>query len=159
MPFGRIWEAGGGPAGFPHDCGPVLCVTNQTVLAGVDPATGRTLWSSPAWQYASVFDDRHLFAGDRQDDPEAAMLEPRTGRVLSRLGHTFAVGQVLLRADTKALGRIAFDYYDPAADVVRMTGAAVTDGAAWGCVSWRAYVACSTAAGPTKVWKVPIPRP
>ncbi|BEL11973.1 hypothetical protein Q0Z83_101640 [Actinoplanes sichuanensis] len=68
-------------AGFPQDCGPMICLAGfPSGLSVVDPATGREVAHSDGFDTAEVIGDRVLVAQASQTQPELAVLDPRTGR-------------------------------------------------------------------------------
>jgi outer membrane protein assembly factor BamB len=150
------WRTVGGPPGYVHDCGPVLCVSDSERVSGLDPVDGSVVWSDEAWADASRLGDGTLLAYDRQDEPRSAILDARTGAVRRLLGHTYVIGGVELRADTEILGRTWVNVADPGAgdDAVHVVGALET-AAPYGCSVLAPYLACPTSAGPTTVWRIP----
>jgi PQQ-like domain len=150
----RRWRTEGGPTGFVHDCGPVLCIADAGRVSGLDPSDGSVRWSDPAWSNAFRLGEGVLLAYDRQEDPESAILDARTGAVRRKLGHTLAVGGLELRADNKIVGRTWVAVTDSADDTVHTVGAMQT-AAPYGCTVRRPYLACPTSAGPTTVWQIP----
>ncbi|GAA3912598.1 outer membrane protein assembly factor BamB family protein [Actinoplanes auranticolor] len=150
----RRWRTENGPTGYVHDCGPVLCIADSRGLSGLDPSDGSVRWSDPAWSNAFRLGEGVLLAYDRQEDPESAILDARTGAVRRKLGHTLAVGGLELRADNKILGRTWVAVTDPADGTVHTVGSMQT-AAPYGCTVRRPYLACPTSAGPTTVWQIP----
>lgn len=150
------WRTVDGPAGYVHDCGPVLCVSDNRRVSGLDPGDGVVRWSDPAWSSASRLGDGTLLAYDRQEDPESAILDARTGAVRRGLGHTQVTGGVELRADTEVLGRTWVSVAGPAGgDGAVHTVGSLDTAAPYGCTALAAYLACPTSAGPTTVWRIP----
>jgi len=148
------WRVDGGPAGFVHDCGPVLCISDARWVSGLDPSNGTVRWSDPAWSNATPWGEGTLLAYDQQEYPESAILDARTGAVRRELGRTHAVGGLELRADTEIPERTWVAAADPADGVVRTVGSVQT-AAPFGCSVERPYLACPTTAGPTMVWRIP----
>lgn len=148
------WRVDGGPAGYVHDCGPVLCISDARWVSGLDPSNGAVRWSDPAWSNAMPWEDGTLLAYDQQEYPESAILDARTGAVRRQLGRTHAIGGLELRADTEIPERTWVAAADPADGVVRTVGS-VRTAAPFGCSVERPYLACPTTAGPTMVWRIP----
>jgi hypothetical protein len=150
----RRWRTEGGPTGFVHDCGPVLCISDTRWVSGLDPSDGSVRWSDPAWSNAFEQGSGTLLAYDQQEIPESAILDARTGAVRRKLGRTYTVGGLELRADTRIEGRTWVTAVDPADGSVRTVGSMET-AAPYGCVASGSYLACPTTAGPTTVWQIP----
>jgi outer membrane protein assembly factor BamB len=150
----RRWRTEGGPTGFVHDCGPVLCISDTRWVSGLDPSDGSVRWSDPAWSNAFEQGNGLLLAYDQQEVPESAILDARTGAVRRKLGRTLTVGRLELREDSRIPGRTWVAVADPAAGTVRTVGSMQT-GAPYGCVTSGQYLACPTTAGPTTVWQIP----
>ena len=150
----RRWRTEGGPTGFVHDCGPVLCISDTRWVSGLDPADGSVRWSDPAWSNASPLGAGTLLAYSQQENPEAVVLDARTGTVLRKLGRTYAVGGLELRQDSRIAGRTWVAVPDPADGSVHTVGSMDT-GTPYGCEVRRPYLACPTSAGPTTVWQIP----
>ena len=150
----RRWRTEGGPTGFVHDCGPVLCIADTRWVSGLDPGDGSVRWSDPVWSNAYRQGDGTLLAYDQQEDPESAILDARTGAVRRKLGRTYSVGGLELRQDSRMAGRTWVTVPDPADGTVRTVGSLQTE-APYGCLVRRPYLACPTSAGPTTVWQIP----
>jgi len=148
------WRTSGGPTGFVHDCGPVLCISDNRWVSGLDPSDGSVRWSDPAWSNAVERGDGTLLAYDQQENPESAILDARTGALRRELGRTITVGGLELREDSKVAGRTWVAVADAADGTVHTVGSMQT-GAPYGCLVQRPYLACPTSAGPTTVWQIP----
>jgi outer membrane protein assembly factor BamB len=153
-PLTQLWRTEGGPVGSVEDCRAVLCITDTRWVSGVDPNGGAVRWTDPAWSAASPYDETRLFAYDQQEQPETALLDAATGRMIRKLGHTVQIGPALLRSDDKIAGRAWVSLVDPADGVIHAVGSLDTV-AAYGCDLRGAYLACPTVAGPTTVWRLP----
>ena len=152
-PVARLWQVENAPIGTVVDCGSLLCVAGTRSVAAVDPADGAVRWTQREYGIAFRFDARSVFAYDHQGDPETALLDTATGRVLRRLGHSRQLGQVVLRADPAAPGRTWVSAPERGTGVVRTLGA--LDGvASFRCVATDRYLICPTTAGATGVWRV-----
>ncbi|MEU8608490.1 PQQ-binding-like beta-propeller repeat protein, partial [Actinoplanes sp. NPDC048791] len=150
----RRWRTEGGPTGFVHDCGPVLCIADSGRVSGLDPSDGSVRWSDPAWRNAFRLGEGTLLAYDQQENPESAILDARTGAVRRELGRTLSVGGLELREDSKLAGRTWVAVADGGDGTVHTVGSMQT-GAPYGCMVRRPYLACPTSAGPTTVWQIP----
>jgi outer membrane protein assembly factor BamB len=150
----RRWRTEGGPTGFVRDCGPVLCISDDGRVSGLDPGDGSVRWSDPAWRDASLLGDGTLLAHDQQESPESAILDARTGAVRRKLGRTHLLGGLELREDKKIADRTWVAVEDPADGTVHTVGSMQT-GQLYGCLVRRPYLACPTPAGPTRVWRIP----
>ena len=148
------WRTSGGPTGFVHGCGPVLCISDNRWVSGLDPGDGSVRWSDPAWSNAVERGDGTLLAYDQQENPESAILDARTGALRRELGRTITVGGLELREDSKVAGRTWVAVADAADGTVHTVGSMQT-GAPYGCLVQRPYLACPTSAGPTTVWQIP----
>jgi hypothetical protein len=150
------WRTEGGPAGFVHDCGPVLCISDTRWVSGLDPGSGAVRWSDPAWSNASPLSDGRLLAYGQQEIPESAILDARTGSVVRKLGQTYVTGGMELRADTRIPGRTWVNVTDShAGDGAVHTVGFLETAAPYGCTVLAPYLACPTSAGPTTVWRIP----
>jgi outer membrane protein assembly factor BamB len=154
LPVTRLWSAAGGPAGYVSDCAAVLCVADTRSVAGIDPATGAVRWTAPEIGSADRLDATRLLGYDQEENPNAAILDARTGRVVRRLGQTFRVAGLLVRLDGVVPGRSWVSVVDPA-DGTPHTVGSLTVGAPYGCAARSAYLACPTINGPTGVWQLP----
>jgi hypothetical protein len=154
VPLVQLWRAGGGPVGSVFDCAAVLCVADTRFVSGVDPADGAVRWTAPEFSSAERYDASYLFAYDQQENPQSAVLDAATGKVLHRLGQTVRVADLLLRSDTVIPGRAWVAVVDPADGATHTVGS-VNTGAPFGCDVRGAYLACPTTPGPTVVWRVP----
>ncbi|RSM51798.1 hypothetical protein DMB66_40920 [Actinoplanes sp. ATCC 53533] len=146
------WRTRGGPTGFVHGCGPVLCISDSRWVSGLDPGDGSVRWSDPAWSNAFERGDGTLLAYDQQEKPESAILDARTGALRRKLGRTLTIGGLELREDSKVAGRT---WVADAADGTAHTVGSMQTAAPYGCLVQRPYLACPTSAGPTTVWQIP----
>ncbi len=72
---------------YPYACGIVICLTGRPGgLAAIDPATGRDLWRNDFWAFTQPIGDRLLVGVDDLIDPELAVLDPMTGRIVADVG-------------------------------------------------------------------------
>jgi outer membrane protein assembly factor BamB len=165
VPFARLWSRDAGSDGAPVDCGPVWCLFRQdgdaltddgTAGAGVeaiDPATGRLRWRAAGYAFAAGLDGL-VVAGDTQEDPEISLLDPATGVLVRRLGRVIRVGDLLLHADTRAVGSAWVGRLEAAGGSWRVLGR-VDSATPYGCEHRGRHLACPTTAGPTRVWRLP----
>jgi putative pyrroloquinoline-quinone binding quinoprotein len=165
VPFTRLWQRTAGPTGLATDCGPVWCVASAVPgisalgdpsavgVSAVDPDTGQPLWTNRDLSFAFRFDERTVLAGDEQENPDVTLRDPRTGRLLQRLGAVVRTRDLLLHPDTAAPGWTWVEIRDQAGRV-RPVGV-VAVGAAFGCEQHDDYLACPTLNGPTVVWRFP----
>lgn len=152
-PIARLWEVDDAPIGTVVDCGSMLCVTGTRSVTAVDPADGAVRWAQSSYGIAFRYDAHSDFAYDNQEDPEAALLDAATGRVLRELGHSRQLGQVVLRADPAAPARTWVSAPEPGTGVLRTLGG--LDGvASFRCVAADSYLVCPTTAGGTGVWRI-----
>jgi outer membrane protein assembly factor BamB len=152
----RLWQSAGAPVGRVLDCGAVLCVADDGQVSGIDPGTGAVRWRRSDLAFALRNDDHSLYAYDRQDTPHMSLLDAVTGVQLRALGPAVQVGDVLLRYDTAVVGRTLVEVGNPADGTLHVAGALAT-AAPYGCEAEGPYLACPTIAGPTQVWRVPMP--
>ena len=150
----RRWQVTGGPAGYVVDCGPVICVAEDGLVSALDPADGRVLWQRRGLGIAFRYDDRSLLAYDESENPEAMLLDPRTGAVRLRLGRVVQLGDALLRADSVRIGRNWVEVADD--DGVLHVVGALDTAVASRCASRGQYLACATSTGATQVWRIPF---
>jgi outer membrane protein assembly factor BamB len=153
QPVARLWQADGGPVGTVADCGVVLCVAGAGSVSGVDPAGGAVLWSRPPYASAVRYAGPTLFASEDRQNPDTALLDATTGRVLRRLGHSRQLGGLVLRTDRGATVRTWVLAPDPQTGGVRVLGS--FDGvASETCLAITGYLACPTTQGATTVWRL-----
>ena len=153
VPVARLWQVDNAPIGTVVDCGGILCLAGARSLTAVDPATGAVRWTQPSYGIAFGYDARSVFAYDNQENPEAALLDVATGRVLRGLGRSRQLGRVVLRADPAGHGRTWVSAPDRGTGVVRTLGS--LDGvASFRCVAADGYLVCPTTAGATAVWRI-----
>ncbi|MGA5304073.1 PQQ-binding-like beta-propeller repeat protein [Nucisporomicrobium flavum] len=148
------WQVRGGALGTVYACGRILCMSDGHRLNGIDPDDGSLLWTAPAWSSAGLTPDGRLVAATWAEDPETAEIDPASGAVLRPLAHTFFVGDVELRGDTKLTGRtwVSITGGDGAPHTVGWLDTT----APYGCEADGPYLACPTIAGPTGVWRLPL---
>lgn len=152
----QIWRTTDGLPGGLTDCGPVLCVSDGTTLAAIDPATGRQLWTQPRWQYGYALGSGALLASHSGSEQEATLLDPATGRPLLELGPVAAIygtSGLFLRTegDAHTVRVITVDPHDGAVRLVGDVGAVTP----YRCSAAGDYLGCPTVAGPTKIWRLP----
>ncbi|MEU4621452.1 PQQ-binding-like beta-propeller repeat protein [Actinoplanes sp. NPDC023801] len=73
--------------GYPHDCRPTICIASYGGggFSAVDPADGRRLWHVDGYDSSEVIDGHVLVASASQAEPVLALLDPVTGRVVTRI--------------------------------------------------------------------------
>jgi outer membrane protein assembly factor BamB len=151
-----LWHTTDGLAGGLTDCGTVMCVSDGTTLAAVDPATGRQLWTQARWQYGYALGSGALLASHSGSEQEATLLDPATGRALRELGPVAAIygtSGLFLRTDSNArtVRVITVGPHDGAVRLVGDVGAVTP----YRCSAAGDYLGCPTVAGPTKIWRLP----
>jgi hypothetical protein len=134
-------------------CGAVLCLFRPTLVA-LDPATGRTRWTSGRWNYATSTDG--LLAVSTVDGvPDRlplTLLDPASGRVRADLaGWHQILGSdgltyVVHPGRTSLLGR--FDRRHLAVGVLGTTDRDLGD-----CHAGTGAVVCHLTDGPVAVWR------
>jgi outer membrane protein assembly factor BamB len=155
----RLWRSTSVPVGRPSWCGSVLCVTTAEGMTVLDGADGSVRWSGKRWLLG--FDTRavgipgpsRLIVIDSLRDPQRALLDPASGRVLSLLGQSIFVGGTLLRSDVQKVGRTWVQVPGPG-NSFRTVGRLETVAPAR-CVAVAGYLACQTSTGSTTVWQIP----
>jgi PQQ-like domain len=146
----RLWELDDAPGGDVSGCGPVLCVSGAFDVSGVDPASGAVRWAQRDWAGARRFDAERLFVYDARTEPEAALIDAGTGRMLRRLGHSRLVGDLLLRtADSRTVVMVRA----AGTGDLRAVGT-LEDVAALRCAAADRFLTCPSFSGETKVWRV-----
>lgn len=155
VPFAQLWQVADGPVGRMMDCASVVCITDSHSVTAVDPANGAVRWSSQAWSFAFRYDATRLFAYDLQETPDSALLDPGTGQVLLRLGHSVAVDRIVLHSDDRLPGRTWVMVLDPADGALHAVGW-LTTGVPYGCEVQGSHLACPTNSGPTMVYDLPL---
>jgi outer membrane protein assembly factor BamB len=153
-PTARLWRIDIRIPGAVHDCGRVLCLTDEERLTGLDPASGRQLWIDPELGFAYRWDARTLFAYGREESPHGVLLDPASGQIRRRFGPVLEMGHLLLRQDVNDAGVTWVDELDPAGWAARTVGWLDTE-VPFGCSVLGRYLACPTTAGPTGVWRAP----
>ncbi len=150
-----VWKVPSASAGIVNECGPVVCVSSELGVRGLDAADGELRWSLPQWRAASRRVDGAVVVQTSDGEPDFAEIDPATGTVLRRLGEVWSDPRLRMRLDTVIPRRIWVQLVDPADNSPHTVGAIDTD-AAYGCEVSLPYLACPTAAGPTGVFRLPI---
>ncbi|MEV6298446.1 PQQ-binding-like beta-propeller repeat protein [Actinoplanes sp. NPDC051861] len=76
----EVWSIDAAPYSYPQDCGPVLCVSETSVVHGVDPSSGRRVWDLPGrGNVMLVAPDRLLASTSGPDTPHHILADPATG--------------------------------------------------------------------------------
>lgn len=166
VPFGRLWQRTDAPSGRATDCAEVWCVAwanagtpnpgeTSSGMSGLDPADGSVRWRRADLMYAVRFADHGLLGVDQAETPGVQQLDPASGRTVRTMGTAVWLGDdLLVRADAAT----------PATSWVYLLGrglappeaiGSIDTGAAFGCEAAGRYLACPTADGPTKVWRLP----
>ncbi len=155
----QLWRSTVVPVGTLTWCGADVCVTTVSGMTVIDGADGSPRWSDPRWRLG--YDTRaagmpgppRLAVMDDQPDPERALLDPATGRVLALLGRSTRVGPVMLRPDAARAGRIWVQAPGPGRDV--RTLGHLDRVAPRGCAATAEHLACVGPTGPVTVWTMP----
>jgi outer membrane protein assembly factor BamB len=155
----QLWRRTSIPVGYPTWCGAYVCITTASGMTVIDSIDGSPRWSDSRWLLG--YDTRavgmpgppRLAAIDSQQDPEHALLDPASGRVLSLLGRSTYVGTVLLRSDITRIGRTWVQIPGPSGEV-RTVGHLDTVAPAR-CDAAANHLACPAPTGRTTVWRVP----
>jgi len=76
--------------GFLIPCGAVICHGHSQTMTGVDPVSGRALWTFDQWNWVSPLDDKHIvvnrLSGDLQPLSGGAVFDVTGGTVTRALG-------------------------------------------------------------------------
>jgi hypothetical protein len=166
VPFRQVWQRVDAPAGRAADCAPVWCVAwaRATVpgdpagagMSGLDPADGSERWRREDLVYAARFADHGLLGLDFAENPGVQQLDPASGRTLRSLGTSLWLGgDVLIRPDAAAAATAWVNLLGRGTTAPHTVGS-IDTGAAFGCEASGPYLACPTADGPTKVWRLPL---
>jgi outer membrane protein assembly factor BamB len=140
-------------------CGQLLCVGDQTGLTGVDPATGRDRWHTPAWFAAEPTVGGLVASVSDRPHGRRALIDPRTGQTqLDLTGWSLPIASIdaptsliVGRGDGQD-DRVWVGALDPAPPTLRLLGwlTAVTDDS---CSNTATYLACSTPDLHVRVWR------
>jgi hypothetical protein len=155
----RLWRSTSVPIGRLTWCGSVLCVTTATGMTVLDSADGSVRWSDTRWllgydtRVAGIPGPSRLAVTDGPQNPQRALLDPASGRVLSLLGRSIFAGGTLLRSDGRQAGRTWVQVPGPG-NSFRTVGRLDTVAPAR-CVAVAGYLACPTSTGSTTVWQIP----
>ena len=104
----QIWTWTGDGRGGSFDCGGLLCIGDRPGVQAVDPATGRTVWTSPGWDFARPLDaTRMLYQSNR--DTNQGVLDARTGKILT----TFPPGMMAVDDDRGDVVLLTFTMETP----------------------------------------------
>jgi hypothetical protein len=135
-------------------CGAVLCVFRPALVA-LDPATGKTRWTSDRWNYAERAGDYLAVSAidGAPDQVPLTLLDPATGRVRADLGGWHQIfgsedglTYVVHPGRTSLFGR-----FDPARTAVRILG--TTDRDLGQCDAGAGAVVCHLTGGPVAIWQ------
>ena len=155
----RVWRSTSVPVGRLTWCGSALCVTTAVGMTVLDSADGSVRWSGTRWllgydtRAAGIPGPARLAVIDGLENPQRALLDPASGRVLSLLSRSTFVGGTLLRSDVREAGRTWVQVPGPG-NSFRTVGRLETV-APTRCVAVTAYLACPTSTGSTAVWQIP----
>jgi hypothetical protein len=142
----RLWDAPGAPPGGPSPCGAVLCLNDETGMAGYDRGTGAARWRADGHTYAEPLAPGRLLAGDGAELESFAVLDDHTGRVVADLGVGAPVrtgGRTLfLRPERSDGGRTTVGVLDPATGGLHVLGA-LGDIYRNGCKAAGAHLVCT----------------
>jgi hypothetical protein len=114
----QVWQITSDTVAAPAPCGAVLCLPTRTGLSARDWATGAERWRAPGYDLGRPISGHLMLAGS--DDAGRAILDNRTGRVLTDLGAGGAAwdataGTVVALAPTRSPpGRVTVNRIDPA---------------------------------------------
>jgi hypothetical protein len=90
------WRRDGGVlplGGYQQACTPMICLSGfASGVTVIDPATGAEVWRGEGYDSAEVSGDRVLVVRASQTDPSLAVIEPRTGRVITVAGQWLSGG-------------------------------------------------------------------
>jgi outer membrane protein assembly factor BamB len=154
----RLWRSTATPFGWPTACGEYLCVSTAAGMTALDADSGKARWSSAVWRHG--FDSRlfripgppRVVVTDAAHTPRRALLDPATGRVRSMLGNSEQLGALVMRIDTKRIGRVWIQTVD-ARDELRTVGA--FDGVSLErCTAAGSHLACAIRNGRVSVWRI-----
>jgi outer membrane protein assembly factor BamB len=149
----RLWtvtRATGNDNGAVRPCGPVLCVSGNDGLTGLDWATGAVWWHDPGQVYAGD-GGTGLILATSTDSAHRSLIDEATGRVVADLDGKPAAGRVdgpvITIAPSQAPpGRTVVRQVDPRTGETLLLGAtdAVDD---LGCTLAGKYLLCRTLLG------------
>lgn len=153
------WRRTGEYFGFPDDCGQVLCVAELNRLSGVDPGTGRVLWTAPEWQGASLIGGNQLLGYRVGDSQRSGVLDAGTGRLLRDLGDwsplaEFGTSRLMTAPDTSDYQYTWFARLDPV-DAVIYPFARLAEVGLQGCQPDTGLLFCTTLESDVAVWRYP----
>ncbi|GAA2894885.1 hypothetical protein Acy02nite_59350 [Actinoplanes cyaneus] len=80
----ELWSRRTLRGAYVTECGPVVCLSSGAELSGLDAATGEPRWSSSGWAGVDVAGPGRLLAYSTADEPEHALMDAATGRLLGR---------------------------------------------------------------------------
>jgi hypothetical protein len=151
------WSRTGMLAGFPGDCGAVLCLGESNDLVGLDPTTGTTRWRAPGWQWADDLGGGRLLGYRQGNGQQVGVLDAGTGRLLLDLGDWAPVqgagghSQLLIKPDRdfKHTWFAALDADRPGVRVLaRLAGVSTA-----GCDPHGDLLVCRTLDARLQVWR------
>lgn len=165
VPFRQVWQRSDAPAGRAADCAPVWCVAWVRATApgdpagagmsGLDPADGSERWRRDDLVYAAGFGGHGLLGLDYRENPGLQQLDPAGGRTLRTFGPSVWLGSdVVVRPDPAVPATAWVSLLGRGTAAPHTVGSIDTE-AAFGCEAAGRYLACPTADGPTKVWRLP----
>jgi outer membrane protein assembly factor BamB len=152
----QIWPDGLSRAWLGPDCGALLCVFGPGLMA-LDPATGRTRWTSDRWSYAQLAGD-FLIASDTDGPPDVvplSVLDPATGQLRADLGGWRRIpgsDDTMTYLVNPGVTTSFFGRLDPARTTVRIIG--TTDRVLGQCDEGAGAVACHLTDGPVAIWRL-----
>ncbi|SBT53656.1 PQQ-binding-like beta-propeller repeat protein [Micromonospora auratinigra] len=156
----RRWSAALPLVDHAERCGRLLCAFRQTGgMWALDPATGRTVWTSPRWQSVlAAAPGRLLLIGPTADASEQAVVDEATGRLIAEQGDwrwlpSDDPDEPMIAVRSGRDGRVLVAELDPALDRPRIR--AVLTGATGDCRTGPTLVVCRRTDGGFGVWTLP----
>jgi outer membrane protein assembly factor BamB len=152
-----LWTKTRAYRGYATACGALVCLPDDSGLAGVDPRTGAEVWRNPDWRDASAIDaDRLLAFADRSGD-ETAVLDAGTGQVLSAFGGWSVVSsepgaRMFARPSASGDGSAWFATLDPGRRAPTVLGGLPAT-AFESCWTDAGLLACRTDPETIRIWR------
>ncbi|WP_229071299.1 PQQ-binding-like beta-propeller repeat protein [Actinoplanes sp. DH11] len=122
----KVWEIETYAYPYVQDCGPVLCLVDSSALQGLDPRTGRPVWTRPGDSGGATVAGEHLITSDGTEPPAQRLVDPATGAQIGSGGTGWPLRQEPYAGSLILLHRVYGKEMRDAVDHLNLTTGEVT---------------------------------